>query len=158
MSERKLLFSNKKILQLLTFLKRLKRLKQEWLKIPAWTRQTDRKHVVWFGEIERKIVKLSKTTFTYRSSSLLFYGLIPTSYNELHAWDCRPLRISCSGPKLIYLWGSLTPLSPASQSPPLFTEYQIQQEPTSTCIISFRRDAQQILRKISLERVWDTAV
>ena len=24
---------------------------------------------VWFGEIERKLAKLSKTTFTYRSSS-----------------------------------------------------------------------------------------
>jgi hypothetical protein len=29
---------------------------------------------VWFGEIERKLAKLSKTTFTYRSSSYLFYG------------------------------------------------------------------------------------
>jgi hypothetical protein len=29
---------------------------------------------VWFGEIERKLAKLSKTTFTYRSSSSLFYG------------------------------------------------------------------------------------
>ncbi len=29
---------------------------------------------VWFGEIERKLAKLLKTTFTYRSSSKLFYG------------------------------------------------------------------------------------
>ncbi len=31
-------------------------------------------NLVWFGEIERKLAKLSKTTFTYRSSSYLFYG------------------------------------------------------------------------------------
>jgi hypothetical protein len=30
--------------------------------------------LVWFGEIERKLAKLSTTTFIYRSSSLLFYG------------------------------------------------------------------------------------
>jgi hypothetical protein len=30
-------------------------------------------NLVWFGEIERKLAKLSKTTFTYRSSSYLFY-------------------------------------------------------------------------------------
>jgi hypothetical protein len=29
--------------------------------------------LVWFGEIERKLAKLSMTTFTYRSSSKLFY-------------------------------------------------------------------------------------
>jgi hypothetical protein len=43
--------------------------KQEWQKSPAGTRQTDGKNLVWFGEIERKLTKLSKTTFTYRSSS-----------------------------------------------------------------------------------------
>jgi hypothetical protein len=32
------------------------------------------KNLVWFGEIERKLAKLSITTFTYRSSSLLFYA------------------------------------------------------------------------------------
>jgi hypothetical protein len=31
-------------------------------------------NLVWFGEIERKLAKLSKTTFNYRSSSYLFYG------------------------------------------------------------------------------------
>jgi hypothetical protein len=41
-----------------------------WSALPiAGTRQTDGKNLVWFGEIERKLVKLSKTTFTYRSSS-----------------------------------------------------------------------------------------
>jgi hypothetical protein len=48
-------------------------LKQEWQKSPAGTKQTDGKNLVWFGEIERKLAKLSKTTFTYRSSSQLFY-------------------------------------------------------------------------------------
>jgi hypothetical protein len=32
------------------------------------TRQTDGKNLVWFGEIERKLAKLSMPTFTYRSS------------------------------------------------------------------------------------------
>jgi hypothetical protein len=32
--------------------------------------QTDvKKNLVWFGEIERKLAKLSMPTFTYRSSS-----------------------------------------------------------------------------------------
>ncbi len=43
-------------------------LKQEWQNSPAGTRQTDSKNLVWFGEIERKLAKLSKATFTYRSS------------------------------------------------------------------------------------------
>ncbi len=38
-------------------LKRLQRLKQEWQKSPAGTRQTDSKNLVWFGEIERKLAK-----------------------------------------------------------------------------------------------------
>ena len=33
------------------------------------TRQTDGKNLVWFGEIERKLAKLSMPTFTYHSSS-----------------------------------------------------------------------------------------
>jgi hypothetical protein len=33
------------------------------------TRQTDRKNLVWFGEIERKLAKLSMSTFSYHSSS-----------------------------------------------------------------------------------------
>jgi hypothetical protein len=35
----------------------------------AGSRQTYGKNKIWFGEIERKLAKLSKTTFTYRSSS-----------------------------------------------------------------------------------------
>jgi hypothetical protein len=33
------------------------------------TSQTDGKNLVWFGEKERKLAKLSIPTFTYRSSS-----------------------------------------------------------------------------------------
>jgi hypothetical protein len=33
----------------------------------SWDRQTDGKNLVWFGEIERKIAKLSMTTFAYCS-------------------------------------------------------------------------------------------
>jgi hypothetical protein len=65
---------NIKLYKLIIFSKRLKKLKQEWQKNPAGTRQTDGKNLVWFGEIERKLAKLSKTTFTYCSSSYLFYG------------------------------------------------------------------------------------
>jgi hypothetical protein len=54
---------------MVTFLKRLQRLKQEWQENPAGTRQTDGKDLVWFGELERKLAKSSKTTFAYRSSS-----------------------------------------------------------------------------------------
>jgi hypothetical protein len=49
-------------------------MKQEWQKRPAGIRQTDGKNLVWFGEIERKLAKLSKTTFTYRPSSLFSGG------------------------------------------------------------------------------------
>ncbi len=42
-------------------------------KFSLGTRQTDGINLVWFGEIERKLAKLSMTTFTYRSSSYLFY-------------------------------------------------------------------------------------
>jgi hypothetical protein len=33
------------------------------------TRQTDGKNLVWFGEIESKLAKLSMPIFSYRSSS-----------------------------------------------------------------------------------------
>jgi hypothetical protein len=42
----------------------------------SWNyRQTDGKNMVWFEKIERKFAKLSKTTFIYRSSFLLFCSL-----------------------------------------------------------------------------------
>ncbi len=55
---------NLKVYKVITFLKRLKVFKQEWQESPAWTRQTDGKNFVWFGELERKLAKSSKTTFT----------------------------------------------------------------------------------------------
>jgi hypothetical protein len=44
-------------------LKRLKRLKMEWQKSPAGTRQTDGKNLVWFGEIGKKISQIIKDYF-----------------------------------------------------------------------------------------------
>jgi hypothetical protein len=38
------------------------------------SRQRDGEYLVWFGEIARKLPKLSMPTFSYRSSSKLFYG------------------------------------------------------------------------------------
>jgi hypothetical protein len=35
----------------------------EWQNSPTGARQTDSKNLVWFGEIERKLAKLSKTAF-----------------------------------------------------------------------------------------------
>jgi hypothetical protein len=63
-------------------------LKQEWQKRPAGIRQTDCKNLVWFGEIERKLAKLSKTTFTYRSS------VAPPTAPEKHG--LRPVSFSCA--------------------------------------------------------------
>jgi hypothetical protein len=61
-------------------LKRQQRLKQKWQKSPAGTRQTYDKNLVWFGDIERKLAKLSKATFTYRSSSSIFYAMGPRNH------------------------------------------------------------------------------
>jgi hypothetical protein len=49
--------------------RRPQKVKQEWQKSPAGARQKVGKSLVWFGEIERKLAKLPKTTFTYCSSS-----------------------------------------------------------------------------------------
>jgi hypothetical protein len=37
------------------------------------TRQTDGKNLVWFGEIQRKLAKLSMLTFTYRFFPLNYF-------------------------------------------------------------------------------------
>jgi hypothetical protein len=50
---------------LITFLKKLKRLKQEWQIRPAGTRQTDGKNLVWFGEMERKLAKFIDLPLNY---------------------------------------------------------------------------------------------
>jgi hypothetical protein len=60
---------------LIAFLKTLQKFKIGMAgKFSLGTRQTDGINLVWFGEIERKLTKLSMTTFTYRSSSYSFYG------------------------------------------------------------------------------------
>jgi hypothetical protein len=46
---------NLKVNNLITFLMRLQRLKQEWQESPAGTRQTDSKNLIWLGELERKL-------------------------------------------------------------------------------------------------------
>ncbi len=38
--------------------------------------------MAWFGEIERKLAKLSMTTFTCRSSSQLFYGYLTIDHQH----------------------------------------------------------------------------
>ena len=59
----------KKVYKLIAFLKTLQKLKGMAESSSPGTRQIDGKNVVWFGEIERKLAKLSMPTFTYRSSS-----------------------------------------------------------------------------------------
>ncbi len=54
-------------------LKILQRLNPNSRKVQLGPGKERRKNLVWFGEIERKLAKLSMTTFTYRSSSKLFY-------------------------------------------------------------------------------------
>jgi hypothetical protein len=55
-----------------------------WQKSPAGTRQTEGKNLVWFGEIERKLAKLSITTFTYNhSSSSLFNAILSLIFFSL---------------------------------------------------------------------------
>jgi hypothetical protein len=44
------------------------------------TWQTDGKNLVCFGEKERKLAKLSMPTFTYQSSSSLFYAQRPLTF------------------------------------------------------------------------------
>jgi hypothetical protein len=58
-------------------------------------------NMVWFGGLERKLAKLSMTTFIYCSSSLLFYGL-PILYLEyqnvcpfVRIGSPRPLKRVC---------------------------------------------------------------
>jgi hypothetical protein len=46
-------------------------LQQELQKSPAGTRQTDGKNLVWLREKERKLAKLSKTTFPYQRNDVI---------------------------------------------------------------------------------------
>jgi hypothetical protein len=44
---------------------------EKGMAVKSETRQTNGKNLVWFGEKERKLAKLSMPTFTSRSSSYL---------------------------------------------------------------------------------------
>jgi hypothetical protein len=46
----------------------------------SWDRQTDDKNLVWFGEIERKLAKLSMTTFLLTVLPLNYF----MRYTSLH--------------------------------------------------------------------------
>ncbi len=63
--------------ELLTILKRLQILKQEWQKSSAGTMQTDGKNMVWFGVIERKLAKLSKTILLLTVLHLNYFMFYP---------------------------------------------------------------------------------
>jgi hypothetical protein len=53
------------------------------------TRQTDRKTLVWFGEIERKLAKLSMPTFTHH------YFMIETNINCLKNRP-KQIKLTCA--------------------------------------------------------------
>jgi hypothetical protein len=48
--------------------------KSEVAEMPGWDQANRGENLVWFGEIERKLAKLSMTTFTYRSSSCFHFA------------------------------------------------------------------------------------
>jgi hypothetical protein len=93
------------------------KLKREQQNSPTGTRQTDSKNLVWFGEIERNLAKLSKTTFAYRSSSYLFYAEnLPAHSEEGRGRTQRPCSFSfqpCLNPNnptsyfVMVHWGTL---------------------------------------------------
>jgi hypothetical protein len=56
----------------------------------AETKQTYGKNLVWFGEIERKLAKLSKTTFTVLTVLPLNY-FMDTAYGWV---ECLPLHLA----------------------------------------------------------------
>jgi hypothetical protein len=61
---------------------------QEWQKNLAGTRQPDGKNIVWFREIERKLAKLSKTTFTSVLPLNYFMLLQPSALDNVDKY-CR---------------------------------------------------------------------
>jgi hypothetical protein len=72
----------------------------------SWDQANRRQNMVWFGEIEKKLSKLSKTTFTYRSTSYLFYGLNRhfTSSFEDPMWTSNKVyKKSCEKYSKVYL-------------------------------------------------------
>jgi hypothetical protein len=78
--------------KLITFLQTQLRFEQMQQKRPAGTRQTEGKILVLYGTLEIKSANLTMTTFTYYSTSYLFYGVYiypPTSLLYL----CSPVYI-----------------------------------------------------------------
>jgi hypothetical protein len=100
---------------------RLQKLKQEWQKSPAGTRQTDGKNLVWSGEIERKLAKLSKDYFYLPFFLLIILWVSPSDLIlatrvDLPQFESSPLencyKIQCtSAPRayLIYIWPVVMP-------------------------------------------------
>ncbi len=53
--------------------------------------------MVWFGEIEGKLAKLSMTTFTYSSSTKLFYATYTQSATDRFAGRGQVVRKTVYG-------------------------------------------------------------
>ncbi len=58
-----------KSIKFVNLLKEIAEIETRMAEKPSWDRANRGKNMVQFGEIETKLAKLSKTTFTYRSSS-----------------------------------------------------------------------------------------
>jgi hypothetical protein len=55
---------------------------------PAGTRQTDGKNMVWFGEIEKKLAKLSKTILLLAVLPLLLFTIHEgTMTDDCNTWS-----------------------------------------------------------------------
>jgi hypothetical protein len=64
----------------------------------SWDQANSGENLGLFGEIERKLAKLSMTTFTYHSYFYLFYGLMERCliYDEKDPWFAAPRHGSLS--------------------------------------------------------------
>ncbi len=68
-------------------------LKQEWKKSPAGTRQTGGKNLVWFGEIERKLAKISKTIYLPFFLLIILWGA-ETELTREKVWEATVHKAS----------------------------------------------------------------
>jgi hypothetical protein len=104
----------------------------------SWDQAKRRQNRIWFGEIERKLAKLSKTTLTYRSSSyFMFYPLFTSvmvagaATQEIQLWlyqdglrqqnggERCPLAAGCGLTLLNPEWLPIPPPSPPRFNIPL---------------------------------------
>ncbi len=76
--------------KLIAFLKTLQGFNQEWQKSPALG---PGKNLDWFGEIERKFVKLSMPTFTYRVFPLNYF-MVPMLGKPLSIFQDFPAPLA----------------------------------------------------------------